>query len=76
MAEDYRALRIIAGHPAAVEDEVNALLSEYTPVVWNFNWHDGVAYVMTLLIHEREITKSRLAATRMQMGPMVGMKPS
>ncbi len=59
------SVRIISGPPEIVERDVNSLLEVYAPIVWNIQSCDGKPLVTCILIHEREIRKSQLAAMRM-----------
>lgn len=73
MADKESSVRIICGAPELVEREVNVLLENYAPAMWNIQTCDGKPLVTCILVHERELRKAQIAAMRnaapMTMGP-------
>lgn len=65
-----RRVRIVSGDPARVEAEINELLDNYAPLVWNVQPSPGGALVTCILVHESEVRKAQLAAARQQAGVM------
>ena len=55
-------LRIIAGGPDEVEYQVNELLGDYVPIVWNIQPGTDGPLVTCILIAQSEMRKAQILA--------------
>ena len=66
-----KKIRIICGAPNVVEADVNALLSDYAPIVWNIQPAENGPLVTCILVSERELRKAQILAAGMPPGRTV-----
>ena len=69
-----RKIRIVSGGPAKAEAELNQLMGEYLPQVFNVQPGPDGPLVTVILLHESEVRKAQLAQARMQAPLMTGVR--
>jgi hypothetical protein len=73
MTEQRFKVRILSGDPMRIEGELNGLLDDYAPAVWNFTAVDNEVIVTVVLVDKREISRAQMmAAVSMQGLPPGG----
>lgn len=61
-----RAVRIISGGPAVIEEMLDRLAGEYTPMTWNFAvCHDQLT-ITVVMISNSQVRQAQIAAAAMQ----------
>lgn len=61
-----RAVRIISGAPAVIEELLDRLANEYTPMTWNFAvCHDELT-ITVVMVSNSQLRQAQIAAAAMQ----------
>lgn len=64
--EKPRAVRIISGGPAVIEEMLDRLSSEYQPITWNFAvCHDEVT-ITVVLVSQTQVRLAQIATAALQ----------
>lgn len=63
-----KKIRILCGSPGSVEADVNPLLQEYVPIVWNIQPGKDGPMVSCILVHASEVRKAQIAMAGLPPG--------